>query len=336
MRGIMAQTPQAKTRVWAEIERVMWAHTTWAVLKLILRRIIRVVRNVLPFFLMAVIVLLAAAQSPSAVERGISGEEPSNVVVSEGIVITDKSLKKDAAVLASHWHEHLPDVGDHLLTEEIGCARKGAVRHRNCPDRQQSAPIFHGVEWNRRVGYPLYDGISLLELIQHGGSPANIDEFKMQTPLGFGVRYKSLILGNETRLGNFEKDVGPFCNDNSFGLFVGRRSPISCGIGSNSRVFHALAHIAQLVEKQGGLQDGNAEKHNSEPREPVRIVRDPLRFESQLFVNYRFLLAVALGLVGLLFGIWGGENFYRERYLVGATLVGCGWLCGLFAWGWLL
>src|SRR5258705_3024769 len=181
----------------------MWARTTWAVLKLILPRIIRVGRNVLPFFLMAVIVLLAAAQSPSAVERGISGEEPSNVVVSEGIVITDKSLEKDAPVLASHWHEHFPDIGDHLLIEEIGCARKGAVGHRNCPDRQQSAPNLHWVDWNRCVSYPLYNGISLLELIQHSWSPASIDEFKMQTPLGFGVRYKSLILGNETRLGNF-------------------------------------------------------------------------------------------------------------------------------------
>src|SRR5258705_11256661 len=117
----------------------MWARTTWAVLKLILPRIIRVGRNVLPFFLMAVIVLLAAAQSPSTVERGISGEEPSNVVVSEGIVITDKSLEKDAAVLASHWHEHFPDIGEHLLIGEIGCAGKGAGCPPNVPDRQHKA-----------------------------------------------------------------------------------------------------------------------------------------------------------------------------------------------------
>jgi hypothetical protein len=39
-------------------------------------------------------------------------------------------------------------------------------------------------------------------------------------------------------------------------------------------------------------------------------------------------LALSLLLIGLLFGVWSGLYFYRQRYLIGAALVGCGWLCG--------
>ena len=65
----------------------------------------------------------------------------------------------------------------------------------------------------------------------------------------------------------------------------------------------------------------------------LRIVSDPLRFESDLFINHRFLSSFMLLLLGLLFGIWSGKYFYRERFLVGAALVGIGWLCGMIGFG---
>ncbi len=91
----------------------------------------------------------------------------------------------------------------------------------------------------------------------------------------------------------------------------------------------------QLPYEQCGLQDRSAKQPNRERCQPVRIISDPLRFESELCVSYCFLGvelrslgAVALLLLGLLFGIWGGQNFYRERFLIGVALIGCGWLCG--------
>jgi len=54
--------------------------------------------------------------------------------------------------------------------------------------------------------------------------------------------------------------------------------------------------------------------------------------KGELLVDFRFLIPILLLLFGLLIGAWSGQYFYRERYLIGATLVSCGWLCGLCAW----
>jgi hypothetical protein len=92
-----------------------------------------------------------------------------------------------------------------------------------------------------------------------------------------------------------------------------------------------------LPHEQAGLTNGHDKEEHRKESEPVRIISDPLRFKSEFLVNYRFFFAVTLGLLGLLFGVLSGKYFYRERYLVGAALIGCGWLCGLFALGgWLL
>ena len=64
----------------------------------------------------------------------------------------------------------------------------------------------------------------------------------------------------------------------------------------------------------------------------VRIISDPLRFESQFSVDFRFLIAVALGFFSQLSSVGSGEYLYRERHWVGATLFGSGWLCGLIGW----
>jgi len=69
----------------------------------------------------------------------------------------------------------------------------------------------------------------------------------------------------------------------------------------------------------------SAKQPNRERCQPVRIISDPLRFEASFVSVIAFLAAssfalsarVALLLLGLLFGIWGGQNFYRERFLIG-------------------
>jgi len=80
------------------------------------------------------------------------------------------------------------------------------------------------------------------------------------------------------------------------------------------------------------LGDRDEKKENREKREPVRIVGDPLRFESELFINLRFLVLLGFLLFGLFLGGLAGKYFYCERQLLGAALVGCGWLCGLIVW----
>ena len=104
------------------------------------------------------------------------------------------------------------------------------------------------------------------------------------------------------------------------------------GLRSNLGVFHASSHVEQLPDKQPGLRDRNAEEEHRKKSEPVRIVSDPLRLESELPVNLRFFVLLGLLLFGLLLGGLAGNYFYRERYLVGAALIGCGWLCGLIVW----
>jgi hypothetical protein len=141
--------------------------------------------------------------------------------------------------------------------------------------------------------------------------------------------------------GGFDEKIGAqlllsgFLSESyGFSSGIGR---ILSSLGRHFSISHTLAHVAQLPEEKPSLEYGDAKQRNREGGQPIRIIRDPLRFEGKFFVDYRFLLALALLLIGLLFGVLSGEYFYRERYLIGAALVGCGWLCGLFALGgWLL
>jgi hypothetical protein len=117
----------------------------------------------------------------------------------------------------------------------------------------------------------------------------------------------------------------------AFGSCLGEAYRIISGIsrylrsfGSGSGIVQTFPHIEQLPNEKPGLQNGNAEQQNGERRQSIRIVRDPLRFKSEFFVDFRFLLALAVLLFGLLLGVLGGEYFYRERYLVGAALMAAG------------
>ena len=83
------------------------------------------------------------------------------------------------------------------------------------------------------------------------------------------------------------------------------------------------------------------EQKTGERREPPRVVRDPLRIKREFLIEKLFFLPFILLLLGLFFGVWRGKYFYDNRRLIGATLIGYGWLCGLLArgisaGGWLL
>jgi hypothetical protein len=82
-----------------------------------------------------------------------------------------------------------------------------------------------------------------------------------------------------------------------------------CCASSNAGILGAYAHIAQLDPEQRNLSNGRAEQKQSKPRQPVRIVSGPLRFERELFVDYRFLTAFALGPLGLVLGIGSSPPF---------------------------
>jgi hypothetical protein len=105
-----------------------------------------------------------------------------------------------------------------------------------------------------------------------------------------------------------------------------------CGIGSNFSINQTFSDKTQLLPEQGNLPQSDKEQGQSKHPEPKRIISDPLRFVGKFFINRRFLLAFPLLLVGPLFAVGAGEYFYRERALIGAALLGCGWLCAFCAW----
>ena len=109
--------------------------------------------------------------------------------------------------------------------------------------------------------------------------------------------------------------------------------PIFRGIGRYLGVGQAFANEQQLPDEQSSLQNGDAKKHQSGRRQPPRIVSDPLRFKGQIGIGFRFFFSVALLFLDLALGPLSGQYFYGQRYLIGATSIGCSWLCGLIAWG---
>ena len=81
----------------------------WAAM-LILPGVIRVGRNILAPFLVAVVVLLAATQSAIAVGWGKGREDTCNVAVSKSVRVTNKPLTEESAILPSLWLEHLTNL----------------------------------------------------------------------------------------------------------------------------------------------------------------------------------------------------------------------------------
>lgn len=102
-----------------------------------------------------------------------------------------------------------------------------------------------------------------------------------------------------------------------------------CG---NSGVISPAAYQDQLPNKQTGLRKSYYEEAQCKEFERPRIISDPLRFKSEFLVNKRFFIAFLFFLVGFGVSAWSGKHFYDKRYFLGASLIGCGWLCALCSW----
>ncbi|MGY2885931.1 hypothetical protein ACVIHI_003045 [Bradyrhizobium sp. USDA 4524] len=104
-------------------------------------------------------------------------------------------------------------------------------------------------------------------------------------------------------------------------------SGVSGFLGSTrgqSGVFHPLAHVAQLPDKETSLNGGCEEqKAGNERQNPSRQYEAP-------FVR-RFLTAFLFLPFGFGCALFGGHYLYRQRYGLGAALIGGGWL--LFCMG---
>lgn len=123
-----------------------------------------------------------------------------------------------------------------------------------------------------------------------------------------------------------------FCNEshglqlmgNGDGRYFASNFDIRNVIGDVGDVGFAFSYNA--------IADANKNyQQESETRKTIRIVSDPLRLEGQLPIKDQFFFFV-LFIFGLLFGGLSGEYFYRERYFIGAALLGFGFSCAFLSW----
>src|SRR5262245_5955312 len=92
-------------------------------------------------------------------------------------------------------------------------------------------------------------------------------------------------VGNEFGDGGYIGSVvGEHRQFGNIGAISRGEGPYHCRFSGSLRVLHTAAHVAQLNPEQRNLTNRTAEQQQSEPSKPNRIVRDPLRFESKLFV----------------------------------------------------
>lgn len=148
-------------------------------------------------------------------------------------------------------------------------------------------------------------------------------------------------------VGTWQDALGHDTEISTLGQLIGLGSGLSC-LGRYGCVFGTACYQSKLPPEQEYLAYGGKKQEQRKTSEPfgikcqvVGLICQPLRIVSEPFFDRRLLkllFPVPILLLGLGCGLWGGENFYRKRYFIGAALVGCGWLCGLAAWwlSWLL
>jgi hypothetical protein len=110
----------------------------------------------------------------------------------------------------------------------------------------------------------------------------------------------------------------------------GVQTSCSGGLSSCVRGFfsvvNTLPHQAQLPEKQCDLTSRNERQKQSEPSQ------NPSRSRQPPFIR-RMLVCAALFLADLCLALWGGENLYRKRYLIGAAVIAGGGLLACIGLG---
>jgi hypothetical protein len=94
-------------------------------------------------------------------------------------------------------------------------------------------------------------------------------------------------------------------------------SGVSSSIGGDLGIAEAFTDEPQLPEKQGDLNASDQSKKKGES------CQNPSSGRQSPFVRRMFVCA-ALFVIDLGLALWGGENFYRKRYLIGTALVASG------------
>jgi hypothetical protein len=108
--------------------------------------------------------------------------------------------------------------------------------------------------------------------------------------------------------------------------FLGGFRSIFSGSSGYLSIVQAFPDVPQLHEKEGKLTA--ADRH----QEQCDSSQSPSGRGEPPFVRRMFICAVLFVLdVGLAF--WGGENFYRKRYLIGAASIAGGWFWLVLVWG---
>jgi hypothetical protein len=98
------------------------------------------------------------------------------------------------------------------------------------------------------------------------------------------------------------ENIWPLCRDDSISLQQ------SC-CGGIFRVSDASPHIKQLPDEQRSLDNSDTEQKHSEQNKPIRIIRDPLRFESKFFIDFGFVLSLTFLFIGVGLGFGVGSIF---------------------------
>jgi hypothetical protein len=284
--------------------------------------VVRVRRYVIKALFASVIVFLAASHFPSVCNGAENGEEPDYIPFLKSIREANEPVEAESLVRGRVL------VSDNISTDrlrEVKALAPRMVRRTDSANGHQFPTVFHRIEGVWDSPDAINDQWPSVHLLNESWRLAVVGKLVAEPVFpSYPVEW-TVAVSHNSDMSNSEAKIWSFGQDNAGGLHQRSISGLPCSLTG-------VLQLKKLPNEQAGLNDRHEYQANREPRKPVRIVGDPLRFESEFFVDYRFLFSCVLGLIGLFFGVWSGHHLHRERYLVGAALIGCGWLCGLFGW----
>jgi hypothetical protein len=135
------------------------------------------------------------------------------------------------------------------------------------------------------------------------------------------VGYESKSCGIDKRAfacnqSTFSRICAPSCG---ISAISGSNCSTLSGLGSDLGVVKTFPDVSQLYKEEGKLAAANGhQKQGNTGQSPSGHGEPP-------FIRRMFICAVLFS-VDLLLCLWGGENLYRKRYLIGAALIGIGGL----------
>ena len=143
------------------------------------------------------------------------------------------------------------------------------------------------------------------------------------------------VLKKQFRFYNLTNSIA--CNSSGVSEYISTRFShlgvcLNCGYScGGGGLLRFITYQPQLPPEQADLNPRSGEQRGGKNSKPASIGGQP-PIEPRLLVGFIFLLC-SLG-----FGFFAGENFYRERDVIGAALIVCGAGCvaiGFFLiWSW--